>query len=567
MVIKRDPTGGRGLSADEDGRILAELRHLLLPRGNRQPYMPAHRHRKPPEGGGKTRGAQPPPVTALTRFLRRSGSSLRSLPAPACVPVLPAAARACLPQLLPDGPDPTSPDSLDTATGFSRGGVSAPLPPVLPDSPDLVPCTQQAEEDHVEAAAILQVLTPSPLQSTERPLARSPGISVVTTADLIPHSYLTTAAALCEDVIYTSRPPATMPPKSQRPPPSLRKQPVTPLTKKLPWPDPPEEDRVALLPSPRRETQDGSWDPSSDSVSEGSEDGAACPRGERKWTRFLRRLPTKEDFQSLVAEVKETCKKEITAIRQDLKHVADRVETLEGDHDETRQYVSQLQTHISAQEKLLYDTRLHLEDLDNRGRRNNIRVRGLKEADTTEDLPAALESIFNILLDKPSDHKIVLDRAHRALRPKPPRDIICRVHDFGLKEQIMTAARARREIHFADSAIQLFPDLAWVTLQRRRHLRPLISLLRARNIPYRWGFPFSLTATLNGKSAVLRCPADLPAFCSHLDVDQPPLPDWELSLTPTAPKPAWHRVHHKRRRPPSQGSPRSTPGQRSPAIS
>lgn len=193
------------------------------------------------------------------------------------------------------------------------------------------------------------------------------------------------------------------------------------------------------------------------------------------------------------------------------------------------------------------------------------------EADGTEDLPATLESIFNMLLDMPPEHRIVLDRAHRALRPKktsgPPRDVICYVHDYGLKERIMAAARTRREITFADSSIQLFPDLAWVTLQRRRYLKPLVTLLRSRNIPCRWGFPFSLTATLNGQSAVLRCHADLPAFCSHLEIDHPPLPDWELSLTPVAPSPVWQSTQHKKRRPPSPGSPHMTPGRRSPVTS
>lgn len=58
-------------------------------------------------------------------------------------------------------------------------------------------------------------------------------------------------------------------------------------------------------------------------------------------------------------------------------------------------------------------------------------------------------------------------RAHRALRPKkhtgPPRDIICRLHNFTIKEQIMRAARSKREIQFEGSTIQLYPDLAWVS--------------------------------------------------------------------------------------------------------
>lgn len=82
-------------------------------------------------------------------------------------------------------------------------------------------------------------------------------------------------------------------------------------------------------------------------------------------------------------------------MRQDLKAIVDRVETIEGEHRGTRQYTSQLQAHAPAQSKVICKTRRHLEDLDNRGRHNNIRVRGLLEAEGRENLQLIFESIFN----------------------------------------------------------------------------------------------------------------------------------------------------------------------------
>lgn len=98
--------------------------------------------------------------------------------------------------------------------------------------------------------------------------------------------------------------------------------------------------------------------------------------------------------------------------------VAERVDSLEKGHDATRRYTSQLQSQVLAQSRALRDTRRHLEDLDNRGRRNNIRIRGLPEAEGSEDLQLILEAIFNRLLGDPISTKIKLDRAHRALHPK-----------------------------------------------------------------------------------------------------------------------------------------------------
>ncbi|KAM8966314.1 mitogen-activated protein kinase 15 [Pelodytes ibericus] len=91
---------------------------------------------------------------------------------------------------------------------------------------------------------------------------------------------------------------------------------------------------------------------------------------------------------------------------------------------------------------------------------------------------------------------IMMDRAHRALRPRGPpgsvpRDVICRIVDFGLKEQIMKRAREIGYLAYEGTQITFFNDLSDLTLQARRALRPLASLLQERNI-CSWGYPFCL---------------------------------------------------------------------------
>ncbi|CAH2307369.1 Hypothetical predicted protein [Pelobates cultripes] len=91
----------------------------------------------------------------------------------------------------------------------------------------------------------------------------------------------------------------------------------------------------------------------------------------------------------------------------------------------------------------LISLRRYMEDLDNRGRRNNIRIRGLLEFNTgIENLPQILTGLFNSFLNCPKDTVIKLDRVHRPHRPKgrpeeTPHDIICCLCDFTLKEAIM----------------------------------------------------------------------------------------------------------------------------------
>lgn len=88
-----------------------------------------------------------------------------------------------------------------------------------------------------------------------------------------------------------------------------------------------------------------------------------------------------------------------------------------------------------------------------------------------------------------------MDRAPCALCPKgstaQPRDIICCIHDYTLKERIMAKAKAQCTIDFAGASIQLYPDLSWPTLQKLRHIRPLLALLKEHGFAYIWGFPFA----------------------------------------------------------------------------
>lgn len=138
-----------------------------------------------------------------------------------------------------------------------------------------------------------------------------------------------------------------------------------------------------------------------------------------------------------------------------------------------------------------------LEDLDNRRRPNNIRLRGILESVENENIRPVLTSIFSNLLDRPPESPIELDRAHMALRPKapnsaPPRDIICCLSSHILKGEILHKARQNDQILFKEAPIQLYQDLSPITLKNRRAVRPVLDALMDKNIPYRWKFPFAV---------------------------------------------------------------------------
>lgn len=159
-----------------------------------------------------------------------------------------------------------------------------------------------------------------------------------------------------------------------------------------------------------------------------------------------------------------------------------------------------------------------LDDIENRGQRNNLHIRGLPELLEGDNLQAKVLQLFQQKLEKPDTFAIAIERVHRALKPKGaatdrPRHIICCLFRFGIKEEILTKARKLKIITFMDSEIIILQDLSWHTLQQCRLIQPLISSLRNKGLLLRWAYPFGVQVTRDGTTVTLTNPEDISHFC------------------------------------------------------
>ncbi|CAH2250139.1 Hypothetical predicted protein [Pelobates cultripes] len=128
-------------------------------------------------------------------------------------------------------------------------------------------------------------------------------------------------------------------------------------------------------------------------------------------------------------------------------------------------------------------------------------------------------------------HRLGLVRAHRALRAPPatgeqPRDIVCCLDNFAMKEDILRGACCIGTIRIDNQHISIYQDLSRYTLQARKALRPITTALQAAGIPYRWGYPFSLSARRGPDLHVIRSLTDVPSFQRSLGLPQAPVPNW-----------------------------------------
>lgn len=194
-------------------------------------------------------------------------------------------------------------------------------------------------------------------------------------------------------------------------------------------------------------------------------------------------------------------------------------------------------------ETQLIELRLLLEDQADRGRRNNLRIKGVREVKGPENLHTTLQALFQQML-APMDganYPVRLDRVYRITGSRmtdstQPRDIVCQLHHFHVKDMLSQKAWQDGPFNFQGGTVTILPDLSRPTLQRRAMLRPLLDLLRTKGCMYRWGFPFHLIVHSENLVFTLRHTRDLPALFEFLDTPSIEVPNWLKQVSdPTTP--------------------------------
>ncbi|KAK1893241.1 LINE-1 retrotransposable element ORF1 protein [Dissostichus eleginoides] len=162
----------------------------------------------------------------------------------------------------------------------------------------------------------------------------------------------------------------------------------------------------------------------------------------------------------------QTMNKDTKAALNRISNAKKRISTLEDQASTDGATVKQLSKDV----KLL---RERVIDLESRGRRNNIRISGLKEGAEAGDLVSFLNKIIRYILDlKESDPLPEIDQAHRALGPKPnpdkpPRTIILRLLRWGDRQSILQASRNKQALLFEGQRFFVRQDLA-IEIQKQR---------------------------------------------------------------------------------------------------
>lgn len=127
-------------------------------------------------------------------------------------------------------------------------------------------------------------------------------------------------------------------------------------------------------------------------------------------------------------------------IKADLQSIEACMEIIETNLDSTISRTNQNTACIQILQEQLETANAKIDNLENRNRRYNFRVRGLPES--YKDIPETIRSCIKDLFPDTPQHRLELDLAHRALRPPRadglPHDIMVKPQFYSVKEEVMS---------------------------------------------------------------------------------------------------------------------------------
>ncbi|KAI2648562.1 Beta-1,4 N-acetylgalactosaminyltransferase 1 [Labeo rohita] len=127
-----------------------------------------------------------------------------------------------------------------------------------------------------------------------------------------------------------------------------------------------------------------------------------------------------------------------------------------------------------------------LDDLENRSRRNNIRVIDIPKGSKGSHLSAFIETLLLTVTYKKPD----VDRAHRSLAPLPKPNQASRT--FITRKLIFRLAREKGQVLYKGVRIHFYPDVSAEVTKQRAAFYQVKAQLRGAGIEFDWLFPARL---------------------------------------------------------------------------
>uniref|UniRef100_A0A3Q1BE19 L1 transposable element RRM domain-containing protein n=1 Tax=Amphiprion ocellaris TaxID=80972 RepID=A0A3Q1BE19_AMPOC len=165
------------------------------------------------------------------------------------------------------------------------------------------------------------------------------------------------------------------------------------------------------------------------------------------------------------------------------------------------------------------------EDLQNRARRQNLRLYQVPEGSEGRDMVTFIKKLLpTVLTELPlKEGDIRIDRAHRALMPKPkendpPRSIGIRFADYTVKERILQQAWKQRTVKMGERQIYFDNDYSSELQRKRAQVRYVVKQLKQKSIKAKCLYPARLRMMVGSEEKTFQTVMDAAPVLQDLNI-------------------------------------------------
>ncbi|KAJ8349741.1 hypothetical protein SKAU_G00248710 [Synaphobranchus kaupii] len=239
----------------------------------------------------------------------------------------------------------------------------------------------------------------------------------------------------------------------------------------------------------------------------------------------------RSDFKSDLGEfrlsLRDDMRKDLNEFRGEinrkLKETTDDLQTTKARVTETEQRIAEIEEWDGAASDALIQAlekqevlQAKLTDLEACSRRNNLRIYGVPEGSEGNDLPEFVTRLIKSELGPQIDVvDLGIQRCHRELAPKPPRDapprslVLCFL-EFRVKEQVLHTAWKNKEVCYQGKRIFFDRDYLPETLKKRKAYAEggILKELKAKGIRFQTPYPAKLRVFFESGTQIYECAAE-----------------------------------------------------------
>ena len=196
-----------------------------------------------------------------------------------------------------------------------------------------------------------------------------------------------------------------------------------------------------------------------------------------------------------IREFRRDNRTQLSDIKQELKRANDRLDEVEGRVDETETVLQATSTLVKRLTLRQASLEARLIDQEARARRDNLQIYGIPEDKEGTDRAGFLDKLLKTSLDLPHDRDLKIERAHRALAPKPtgsqakPRSIVVRFGSWRTKEDVIKRAWQKKEVFCDNVRFYVDHDFPPEVQKKRGEYTEAKRVLKAKRIKFQTPYP------------------------------------------------------------------------------